>query len=176
MHQLKIFYYNNITWVYTLQYIFFSIILLLLVWLIDLRIIPAIEYLPEVIQLKVEFSQNLLITLSAAFLTITTFTFSTILNVLNTYASSFSPRVVENFIHMKITLKVIGIFIGGFFYCVSSLIFTRDFFNNEVIISGFVAIVYSIICIIISLSLYRESSLSFKASMLSLTSPTSRRR
>lgn len=148
MQRLKIFYYNYITWIYTLQYIFFSMILLLLVSLIDLRIIPVHLYLPDVIKLKVDFSQSILITLSAAFLTITTFTFSTILTVLNTYASSFTPRVVENFINMKITLKVIGIFIGGFFYCVACLVFTRDFFENEVIIAGFVAILYSILCII----------------------------
>lgn len=147
MQRLKIFYHNYITWIYTLQYIFFSMILLLLVSFIDLDIIPISRYLPNVIKLKVDFTQSILITLSAAFLTITTFTFSTILNVLNTYASSFSPRVVENFINMKITLKVIGIFIGGFFYCVGSLIFTRDFFEKEVIVAGFVAIIYSIICI-----------------------------
>lgn len=148
MQRLKVFYYNYITWIYTIQYIFFSMILLFVVSLIDLGIIPLNPYLPDIIKLKVDFSQSILITLSAAFLTITTFTFSTILSVLNTYASSFTPRVVENFINMKITLKVIGIFIGGFFYCVGSLIFTRDFFNNEVIISGFVAILYSMMCIV----------------------------
>ncbi|RRD94186.1 DUF2254 domain-containing protein [Clostridiales bacterium COT073_COT-073] len=147
MQKLKIFYYNYITWIYTLQYIFFSMILLLVVSLIDLRIIPLHQYLPDVIKLKVDFSQSILITLSAAFLTITTFTFSTILTVLNTYASSFTPRVVENFINMKITLKVLGIFIGGFFYCVACLVFTRDFFENEFIIAGFVAILYSVLCI-----------------------------
>lgn len=123
-------------------------VLLTLVSLIDLDVIPVEKLLPAMIKLKVEFSQSILIALSAAFLTITTFTFSTILTVLNTYASSFTPRVVENFINMKITLKVIGIFIGGFFYCVGSLIFTRGVFNNETVISGSIAIIYSIVCII----------------------------
>lgn len=148
MQKLKIFFLNNITWIYTVQYIFFSVLLLVLVSLIDLRVISLIEYLPDAIKLKVEFSQGILTSLSAAFLTITTFTFSTILTVLNTYASGYTPRVVENFINMKITLKVIGIFIGGFFYCVGSLVFTREVFQNELVISGFVAIVYSMICII----------------------------
>lgn len=147
MQKLKVFFYNNKTWIYTLQYMFFSIFLLILVSLIDLKIIPIAPYLPDFIKLKVSFSQVLLTSLAAAFLTITTFTFSTILTVLNTYASNFTPRIVENFINMKITLKVIGVFIGGFFYCVGSLVFTRELFDNEWVISGFVAIVYSIICI-----------------------------
>lgn len=148
LQRLKVFYHNNISWIYTLQYIFFSILLLIIVSLIDLRILPLREYLPNIIKMRVDFSQSILATLSAAFLTITTFTFSTILTVLNTYASSFTPRVVENFINMKITLKVIGIFIGGFFYSIGALVFTRSFFEDDYVISGFVAIVYSIICII----------------------------
>lgn len=138
MQKLKVFYYNNISWIYTIQYIFFSIILLFLVAMIDLKFLPFGQYLPDFMKLKVGFSQSLLITLSAAFLTITTFTFSTILTVLNAYASNFTPRVVENFINMKITLKVVGIFIGGFFYCVGSLVFTREAINNDLVISGFV--------------------------------------
>lgn len=148
MQRLKVFFYNNKSWIYTVQYIFFSILLLILVSLIDLRILPILEYLPDSIKLNVGFSQGILTSLSAAFLTITTFTFSTILSVLNTYASSFTPRIVENFINMKITLKVIGVFLGGFFYCVGSLVFTREVFHGEPVISGFVAIVYSVICII----------------------------
>lgn len=148
MQKLKVFYHNNITWIYTLQYIFFSIILLFGISLIDLRIVNVFDKIPDILKMKVGFSQSVLTTLSAAFLTITTFTFSTILTVLNTYASSFTPRVVENFINMKITLKVIGIFIGGFFYSVGALIFTRQFFEEDLVISGFIAIIYSIICIV----------------------------
>lgn len=147
MQKLKVFFHNNKSWIYTLQYIFFSVILLILVALVDLRILPLIDFLPDVIKLTVSFSQGILTTLAAAFLTITTFTFSTILTVLNTYASSYTPRVVENFINMKITLKVIGIFMGGFFYCIGSLIFARKIFQNELVLSGFVAILYSIVSI-----------------------------
>lgn len=147
MQKIKVFFYNNKSWLYTLQYIFFSIILLLFVVSVDLRILPINSYIPDIIKFRVDFSQSLLISLSAAFLTITTFTFSTILSVLNTYAGSYTPRVVENFINMKITLKVIGIFMGGFFYCVGSMIFTREIVEGEHLISGFIAILYSIISI-----------------------------
>lgn len=147
MQKIKVFFYNNKSWIYTLQYIFISFILLIVVSLVDLRILPFLDYLPDVMKLQLVFSQAILTTLAAAFLTITTFTFSTILTVLNTYASSYTPRIVENFVNMKITLKVIGIFMGGFFYCIGSLIFAREVFDNELVISGFVAILYSIISI-----------------------------
>lgn len=147
MQKIKVFFYNNKSWIYTLQYIFISFILLIVVSLVDLRILPFLDYLPDVMKLQLGFSQAILTTLAAAFLTITTFTFSTILTVLNTYASSYTPRIVENFVNMKITLKVIGIFMGGFFYCIGSLIFAREVFDNELVISGFVAILYSIISI-----------------------------
>lgn len=147
MQKLKVFYHNNITWIYTIQYILFSILLLIFVALVDLKILPLSIYIPDAIKINVKFSQGILTSLSAAFLTITTFTFSTILTVLGTYSSNFTPRVVENFINMKITLKVIGIFIGGFFYCIGSLIFTREAFHEDLVISGFIAILYSIICL-----------------------------
>lgn len=147
MQKIKVFFYNNKSWIYTLQYIFISFLLLIFVSLVDLRILPFLDYLPDVMKLQLGFSQSILTTLAAAFLTITTFTFSTILTVLNTYASSYTPRIVENFVNMKITLKVIGIFMGGFFYCIGSLIFAREVFDNELVISGFVAILYSIISI-----------------------------
>lgn len=148
MQKLKVFYLNNITWFYTIEYILFSILLLILVALVDLNILPLDAYIPDFIKINVKFSQGILTSLSAAFLTITTFTFSTILTVLNTYASNFTPRIVENFINMKITLKVIGIFVGGFFYCIGSLIFTREVFQKDLVISGFIAILYSILCLI----------------------------
>lgn len=93
MQKLKVFFLKNITWIYTLEYIAFSIVLLFVVSLIDLRILPIKDFLPDIIKLRVDFSQGILTSLAAAFLTITTFTFSTILTVLNTYASSFTPRV-----------------------------------------------------------------------------------
>ncbi|MDO4711854.1 MAG: DUF2254 family protein [Peptostreptococcaceae bacterium] len=148
INRIKLFYYNHKTWFYNLEYIFLSFILMIVVTLIDLRIIPIQEYLPDIITMDISLSRSILTTLAGSLLTITTFTFSTILVILNMYASSFTPRVVENFVNRKITMKVLGIYIGGFFYCITTLLVMQDFFEYQHLISGTVAIVYSIICII----------------------------
>lgn len=148
MEKIKLFFYNHKTWVYNLQYILFSLILVLFVTLIDLRLLPIHDFIPEFLLMEVALSRNILTTLAGSLLTITTFTFSTILVILNTYASSYTPRVVENFLSMKITMKVLGIFIGGFFYCIIALLFVRDYFGHPTLLAGSVAIIYSIVCII----------------------------
>lgn len=148
MQKIKLFLYNHKTWVYNLQYILLSVLLIILVSLIDLRILPIQEYIPSIIKMDLDLSKMILTTLAGALLTITTFTFSTILVILNTYSSNYSPRVVENFINMKITMQVLGIYIGGFFYCIVQLLFMRTFFDKELVIAGFVAVIYSIVCIV----------------------------
>ena len=129
MERFKIFYHNHRTWFYNLQYILVSIILMIIVSLIDLCIIPIQPYLPGVLLTKVGLAKSILTTMAGALLTITTFTFSTILSVMSAYASNFTPRAVENFVNMKITMKVLGVFVGGFFYCISMLLFMRDTFE-----------------------------------------------
>lgn len=148
MGRIKLFYHNNRTWIYNLQYVFYSIILMIFVALIDLRILPWQQYIPSIFLTKVDLAKSILTTMAGALLTITTFTFSTILTVMSNYASNYSPRTVENFINMKITMKVLGIFIGGFFYCISTLLLMRDAFDDEQVIAGVVAVLYSIMCII----------------------------
>lgn len=148
LNRIKLFYYNEKTWIYNLQYIFLSFLLIIVVSMIDLRIIPIQEYLPDIVTMDISLSRSILTTLAGSLLTITTFTFSTILVILNMYASSYTPRVVENFVNTKITMKVLGIYIGGFFYCITTLVVMQDFFEYQHLIAGTVAIVYSIICII----------------------------
>lgn len=148
MGRLKLFYHNHRTWFYNLQYIGISILLMILVSLIDLRILPLQPYIPDIFLTKVDLAKSILTTMAGALLTITTFTFSTILTVMSSYASNFSPRTVENFVNMKITMKVLGIFVGGFFYCISTLLLMRDAFDEEQVFAGVVAIFYSIVCII----------------------------
>ncbi|MDO5738064.1 MAG: DUF2254 family protein [Eubacteriales bacterium] len=148
MEKIRLFYYNNRRWFYTLQFIGYSMILLLLVSAIDLRFLPIQEQLPEILLTKVSLAKSILTTLAGALLTITTFTFSTILAVMTMYASNYTPRVVENFVNMKITMQVLGIFVGGFFYCISMLVFMRDRFEDEQVVAGVVAVIYSVIGII----------------------------
>lgn len=86
--------------------------------------------------------------LSGVFLSITTFTFTTILTVLNIYNSSFSPRIVQDFINKPVVLNVLGIFIGGFFYTVLGLFMLREGFDDRRVISGTFGVFYAVFSMI----------------------------
>ncbi|MDO5732739.1 MAG: DUF2254 family protein [Eubacteriales bacterium] len=148
LERYKLFCYNHKTWIDSLQYVGYSIVLITLVTLVDLRILPIQDYIPSFMQTSVGLAKSILSTLAAALLTITTFTFSTILGVLTYYANAYSPRTIETFVKERITMKVLGIFIGGFFYSISALTFMRDNFEFDHVIAGFVAVIYSIISIV----------------------------
>lgn len=67
--------------------------------LIDTKYVPILDFIPDLFLTRVELAKVILGTLSGSLLTITTFTFSTIMVVLTMYSSNFSPRVVNNFLY-----------------------------------------------------------------------------
>ncbi|MCU9533732.1 DUF2254 domain-containing protein [Streptococcus sp. CSL10205-OR2] len=146
--RLKLWYYNHKAWIYNTQYILYSIVLVNIVMLVDLGYFDVKDYIPSIFYTKVSLAKTILATLAGAQLTITTFTFSTILSVMSNYMSNFSPRVVENFVDTKITMKVLGIFFGGFFYSITALVFMRDVLEDQQVIAGFVSVVYAIVSMI----------------------------
>lgn len=143
-NKIKLFFYNNRRWIYCLEYIFYSIILLAIVTYIDSRYSGLTEHIPRVMLSSVELAKTVLSSLVSALLTITTFTFSTILAVFTLYHNSFTPRSVENFLDKKITMKVLGIFIGGFVYCLVSLNFMKAGENQRLVIAGTIGVIYAI--------------------------------
>lgn len=102
LNNAKIFLYNKRTWVYFLQYVLLSLVLLTAVLLVDTSETVDHKYLPEIIFTSAESAQSVLSSLSSALLSIATFTFTTIISVLTFYSSSFTPRVVENFASKKL--------------------------------------------------------------------------
>ena len=157
--KIKIFYRNNTIWMYLAKYIIISLFLAIGVILIDSKFIGVLEIIPDVFLTSVELAKLILSTLAGALLTITTFTFSTIMVVLTMYSSNFSPRVVNNFLTDKMTMKVLGVFIGGFFYCILALFFMRNSFSEYSVLSATIAVVYSALCVIyFVIFVYRVSS------------------
>ncbi|MCW6682487.1 DUF2254 domain-containing protein [Aerococcaceae bacterium NML160702] len=147
--RLRLWFRNNQGWVLSTKYIVYSVMLLILVSLIDLRVLDIERFIPDFFFMSVDLSKALLTTLASAMLTITTFTFSTVLTVLTTYSSSYSPRIIGNFANKKITMQVLGIFVGGFFYCITSLFTMRNsFFEADGVIAGSVGILYAISCMV----------------------------
>ncbi|NLX94175.1 MAG: DUF2254 domain-containing protein, partial [Clostridiales bacterium] len=130
------------------NYISISFLVAIVAILIDTKTIPLLDYIPDFLLTSVELAKLILGTLSGALLTITTFTFSTIMVVLTMYSSNFSPRVVTNFLTDKITMKVLGIFVGGFFYCILALFFMRKGFSDYLVVSATIAVIYSVLCIL----------------------------
>ena len=143
-NKIKLFFYNNRRWIYCLEYIFYSIILLAIVTYIDSSYSGLTKYVPHIMLSSVELAMTVLSSLVSALLTITTFTFSTILTVFTLYHNSFTPRSVENFLDKKITMKVLGIFIGGFVYCLVSLNFMKSGQDQRLVIAGTIGVVYAI--------------------------------
>lgn len=146
--KIKIFFRNNRMWMYLVEYIFISLFLSIVVIMIDARIVPLLDYIPSFLLTSVELAKVILGTLAGSLLTMTTFTFSTILVVLTMYSSDFSPRVVNNFLTDSITMKVLGVFIGGFFYCILTLFFMRNAFSEYSVLSATIAVLYAALCII----------------------------
>lgn len=116
--------------------------------LVNIRVIPIIDYVPSFLLTKPSLAETILSTLAGAWLSVTTFTFSTTMVVLTTYSSNDSPRVVENFLQNKTTMRVLGTFTGGFIYCVTMLLLINESFASDLLLSPIVAILYAFWCII----------------------------
>jgi uncharacterized membrane protein len=157
---------NNKMWIILGGYLLGSLLLSILVILIDNRTLPIQPYIPELLFTTVALAKEILGLLAGVLLTITTFTFSTILIVLTMYSSQFSPRVVENFLTNKSTMQVMGIYVGGFFYCITNLLFMRNVHLNYWVIGATVAVLYSILCIIYFIIFVYTVSSSIQANKL----------
>lgn len=101
---------------------------------------------PANLLISVSLAQTILATIAAALLTMITITFSTIMVVLTTYSSQFSPRTLSDFITNKVTMRVLGVYMGGFMYSILSLLFMREDLEYEVL-GATIAVLYSIVCL-----------------------------
>lgn len=102
---------------------------------------------PSFLLTNVELAQTILGSISGALLTMTTITFSTIMVVLTTYSSQFSPRTLSNFVEDPVTLRVLGIFMGGFVYSILSLLFMSETWYESEVISATVGVFIAFICL-----------------------------
>ncbi|WP_341931815.1 DUF2254 family protein [Streptococcus pluranimalium] len=143
-HQVKLVIFNNKNFLRILQYSLLSVLLLILTWMFDYSFPHFKDNLPQVFLLSKEVSTSFLSNLSGVFLTVTTFTFTTILTILNYYGSSFTPRILQDFIDKPNVLSLFGIFIGGFFYTVIALFFLSNLSDQTMVISGTIAVFYAV--------------------------------
>lgn len=65
--------------------------------------------------------------------------------VLTMYSSQFTPRVVENFLNNQTTMKSFGVFLSGFIYAVTALLFIDANAENNLVISASIGVIYVIV-------------------------------
>lgn len=154
--KLRIWYSENKNIYNLTKYILVSLVLLAVVWIIDVQYPVLQRYIPDYMLLEAKTSETFLSNLSGVFLSISTFTFTTILTVLSMYNSNWSPRILQNFVEKPIVFKVLGTFIGGFFYTILSLFILKNTIDVEKVISGSAGIVYAIFSMINFIRFVRE--------------------
>ncbi len=148
LEKLRLKYEENRLWIYPMKYIIVACILSAITIMVDTRYVFVHKYVPTIFLTSIDLAQTILGALVSSLLSITTFTFSTTMVVLTMYSSDFSPRVIENFLSEKITMKVLGMFMGGFFYSITSLLFMRQTLSTDFVISASIGVVYAILCLI----------------------------
>lgn len=135
-------------WVTPAVYSILAVALSIMFFYIDLHLIESFsEYIPSILLTNVDLAKTIMGNLSGALLTMTTFTFSTILVVLTMYSSQFSPRTLKNFVHDRLTWRVLGVFLGGFIYNTLSLLFMRAHLYSHDVISTFIGILIAFFCL-----------------------------
>ncbi len=133
-------------WLYPLVYSLFAVFLALVVTWVDTTEGDRIAFeLPGYLYTTSSLARDVLGIIAAAFITISTFTFSMTMVVITMYSSQFTPRVVENFLHNETTMKTFGVFLSGFIYAIITLLFLRNTGEDSSLISASVGVVYIII-------------------------------
>ncbi|SEL26465.1 Uncharacterized membrane protein [Carnobacterium iners] len=132
-------------WLYPVVYSVLALLLAAIVVLLDNGYLFDMRpYLPDLLLTSASLAKSVLGVVSSAFITITTFTFSTTMVVLSVYMSEFSPRVVENFLADERTMKSFGIFVSGFIYSITCMLFIREEYLTKPILAGTIGVIYII--------------------------------
>jgi uncharacterized membrane protein len=131
-------------WFTPILYVFFSLLFLIVALYGDLKYDLG-DRMKPFFAVDYGLTLSLVGTLTAAILTLTTFTFNLILVVFTTFSGQFSPRMLKNFIASKATQRVLGIFTGSFFYVLLSFLFlnkrTTEYYFAIPVFATFLALV-----------------------------------
>lgn len=100
---------------------------------------------PSMFLTSIDFGKEILGIVAGAFITITTFTFSTTMVVLTMYTSQYTPRVIQNFLSQRVTLQSFAVFVSGFLYTMIAFLFLSNYADNARIVSATVGIVYILV-------------------------------
>ncbi|KGX90526.1 hypothetical protein N781_06955 [Pontibacillus halophilus JSM 076056 = DSM 19796] len=112
---------------------------------LDLWFVPMISnVIPDLFLTNKSIASTLYGALITATLTMTTISFSSIMVVLTTYSSQFSPRTLQDFMTDRITQHVLGVYVFAFLYTLLNLILlTED--GKRMLITPFLTVVVTVI-------------------------------
>ena len=146
--RIKLWFINEKNLLKMSKFVLLTISLLLLTWIFDNQFPGLKDHVPNQLLLSVDVSMDFLSNISGVFLTISIFSFTTIVTVLNKYSSSVSPRMLQTFIDRTDVLGLFGIFISGFFYSVISILLLQNVRADDHVMAGSFAIAYAIVAMI----------------------------
>ncbi|MBM7097672.1 DUF2254 domain-containing protein [Bacillus sp. H-16] len=109
-----------------------------------------LDSIPPLFLSDFDLAYTLLGTIAASILTMTSISFSSILVVMTTYVTQFSPRSLQNFITDPHTQRILGVFISGFVYAIVLLLLTKQqagITDVDVLISPVIAVLLAIISV-----------------------------
>ncbi|WP_085505052.1 DUF2254 domain-containing protein [Thalassobacillus devorans] len=132
-------------WFLPTIYGLFSLVAVALVTWADNALLPLIsKTIPNIFLTNQDIAKSLYSALITAILTMTTISFSTIMVVLTTYTTQFSPRTLQNFMKSRVTQHVLGVYSFGFIFTLLNLILlTED--KKQALASPFFTVVVSIV-------------------------------
>ncbi|MFD1336622.1 DUF2254 domain-containing protein [Oceanobacillus iheyensis] len=132
-------------WFLPIIYGLCSILAVGVVTLIDVKLVPRFSNsIPDILLTGQSIAKNLYAALITATLTMITISFSTIMVVLTTYSSQFSPRALQDFMRSKITKHVLGVFTFGFIFVLINLWLLTESKQKD-LLSPFFTVVFTVI-------------------------------
>ena len=146
--KIKLWFINEKNLFKMMKYVALTMALLLLTWLFDHGYPELKARVPDQLLLSADVTMDFLSNISGVFLTISIFSFTTIVTVLNKYSSSVSPRMLQTFIDRTDVLGLFGIFISGFFYSIISILLLQNVAAEGHVMAGSFAIAYAIVAMI----------------------------
>jgi len=137
---------KNSVWLLPALFSISAIILAMFVSWADQTIEMDNSFISEFLSIDNSLAKTIISTIAGSLLTMTTITFSTIMVVLTTYSSQFSPRTLQNFIKDSVTMRVLGIFIGGFVFSIFVLLLmSKD--SKSYILASSISVLVASICV-----------------------------
>ncbi|WP_173916898.1 DUF2254 domain-containing protein [Halobacillus sp. Marseille-Q1614] len=124
-----------------------SILSVIIMTIADLYLLPILQdFIPTIVLMKQDIAKSLYSALITAILTMTTISFSTIMVVLTTYTTQFSPRTLQDFMKNRMTQHVLGVYSFSFIFALLNLLLlTED--KNRPMASPFFTVIVSIVCL-----------------------------